>query len=68
MIIKKELKKLLYWKKKGEDRGIPYSIEELLLKHKRNKWIIFIATFLLVPSVLVLTTCFYIYIWEVFFR
>jgi len=32
-----EYEKYEYWNKKGIKRGITYSVEELILKHKRNK-------------------------------
>lgn len=38
MLIIDEIKKLSFWKNRGVKRGIPYSIEELLLKHKRIKY------------------------------
>ena len=35
-----EKEKYQYWYDKGVKRGIPYSIEELILKYKRNSTVI----------------------------
>ena len=51
-----EKEKYQYWYDKGIKRGIPYSIEELILKHKRNSVSIKYGFLVLTASISFLTS------------